>query len=698
MKRNKNTKYNDNAKATKIRKNRNKNIMRKLRKSEKIKDQNTSVDEKYVQGTLIISARGTGFVKLQKESSLIFKEVDVIEIDSRHLNTGLHGDQVKVLLHPTKSLDQARDQRASPLTGEVVEVLIRAKSGFAGILEHKEGSYWLCPSDQKMYTDIIIPQDKLAGAKIGQKVFAVITSWQDPHQPPEGKIVEVLGKPGDNESEMRAIALEKGFSTKFPAKVLKELDKFKNFLITKEEMNRRKDFRSISTFTIDPEDAKDFDDAISFRTLGKDLFEIGIHIADVSYFVRPGTELDKESFRRGTSVYLVDRTIPMLPEILSNDLCSIRPNEDKLCMSAVFEISRDGKVKKQWFGRTMIHSNKRFNYEEAQEILDKKHGLFYEELLTLNTIAKNIRKKRFEKGAISLDQEEIKFVLDEKSVPIKVIKKERQDTNRMIEEWMLLANRKIAEYMSSERNKRDSEHSRGIFVYRVHDLPPEENIHDLVLFLKQIGFNLKTQKGRVSPHDLNTLIKNLEGRPEKSTVQTAIIRSMAKAIYSTKNIGHFGLAFAFYTHFTSPIRRYPDIAVHRLLNEALTKKYIKTKEWDIYETVANFSSMREKEAANAERASIKYKQVEYMSSRIGKIYSGIITGITNWGIFVEETETKCEGLVRMRDMQDDYYMYSQKDIALIGKRTRKKYRLGDKVKIKVKDANLNQKTIDYVLV
>jgi len=664
-----------------------------------------------VKGVISISAKGTGYVKV------VDYDEDP-EIDFKHLNTALHGDTVEIILYPKNKNRQ---------TAEVSKIITRAKTRFAGVLEAENGVFFLKPDDTKMYTDILIPKENLNGAKIGQKVFVEITSWIDGKIAPLGKVIKVLGRPGDNNTEMNSIAMEKGFDSELPGKVEDEARRIKQEGIRNTDYAGRRDFRKTLTFTIDPSDAKDFDDAISFRILPSlikegagggnsgEVYEIGIHIADVSHYVKVGSALDAEARERGTSVYLVDRTIPMLPEILSNDLCSLVPNKDRLTMSAVFTIDKNAKVKTQWFGHTVIHSQKRFTYEGAEESIKKPNAPLHKELSILNNLAKKLTKERFAQGAISLDQEEVKFILDDKGVPIKVIKKERGDSNKLIEEFMLLANKKVAEILSPKKNigKKNEEQDSSVSIYRVHDEPSKEKMADLAFFLRSLGHKVSLQNGIIPTYEINKLLLSLEGKSEEDTVQRAVIRSMAKAIYSTKNIGHYGLAFEYYTHFTSPIRRYPDIMVHRLLSSYLAGKKIKQdKLWE-YEKLAIVSSEQEKRASDAERASIKYKQVEYMSKRLGKTFEGIISGMTQWGMYVEETETKCEGLVRMRDMQDDFYVFNEKKLELVGqgKKSRrpsgsgsrpqasgKIYRLGGKVRIKVSSVDLEKKTIDYVLV
>jgi ribonuclease R len=632
---------------------------------------------RHAEGIISISHKGVGTVRVKGMD-------DTIEIDHSFLHTACHGDTVRVLMHPTS--------RDGGKKGEVSEILRRSKQGFSGVIEKEHDTYFLIPSDLKMYADIVVPSAKLNGAKIGQKVFVRITDWTDHKKAPIGEVVKVLGMPMEHNAEMEAIALEKGFDALFPPLVDREAKEIAEAGIKDSDLKNRRDMRETTTFTIDPEDAKDFDDALSFKKLTNGKIEIGIHIADVSHYVRPQTALDDEAKRRGTSVYLVDRTIPMLPEELSNGLCSLNPNVDRLTFSAVFEMDKEGHVHKEWFGRTVIHSDKRFTYENAQKVLDDKKGEFYEELSCLNSIAKKLLKKRFEEGAISLEQDEVKFKLDEKGVPISVYTKSRGDTHKLIEEFMLLANRRVAEYMSSKKK------GAGVFVYRIHDLPNKEKMRDLATFLKRLGHTVHMKDGIIPAEEINRLVGRLEHSPLRDTVHTAIIRTMAKAIYSTKNIGHYGLGFKFYTHFTSPIRRYPDVIVHRLLDSFIEEKVIPKERWFEYELMSTEASSREKEAAEAERASIKYKQVEYMSTRIGETFEGIITGVTEWGLYVEEKVTKCEGMIRMRDLSDDYYTFDKAHMSISGKKTHRKYTLGDKVKFAVKGADMNKKTIDYSLV
>lgn len=631
-----------------------------------------------LEGTISISNKGYGTVRVKDRE-------DTVEIDHSFLRTACQGDMVKIILHPKKAGDKDK--------GEIVEILRRSKKGYAGVLEKENSTYFLIPSDLKMYADIIIPEDKLNKAQVGQKVYVEIIDWKDAKKAPIGEVIKVLGMPMEHNAEMEAIALEKGFDSHFPINVETEAKKIANDGVREKDMGGRRDIRSVTTFTIDPEDAKDFDDALSIKEIGKNIYEIGIHIADVSHYVKLNSPLDIEAQTRGTSVYLVDRTIPMLPEELSNGLCSLNEGVDRLTFSAIFEIDTEGKIHKQWFGRTIINSNKRFTYENAQKILDDKNGLFYEELHILNNIAKKLLKIRFKEGAISLEQDEVKFKLDEKGVPIYVYVQERGDTNKLIEEFMLLANRHVAEYMTKPKENKGS-----VFLYRIHGKPDKERMKDLSMFLKKLGYHTKLVDGIIPSDEINALILKLEDSPIRDTINSAIIRTMAKAIYSTKNIGHYGLGFDFYTHFTSPIRRYPDVIVHRLIQDSLSGNIIPKERWYEYEKMSIEASNREREAAEAERASIKYKQVEYMSSRIGQKFEGVITGVTEWGLYIEDKKTKCEGMVRMRDMKDDYYTFDKKYMSIRGSKTHKKYTLGDKINFIVKEADMNKKTIDYGII
>ena len=631
-----------------------------------------------VEGRISINKKGVGYVRVKDLD-------DSIEIDHNHLNTALHGDRVKACV--------AGKTKYGLCAGEVLEVIARGKKGHAGVLEEENGSYFLIPQDHRMYTDIHIPSSEINGAKPGDKIFVTLLHWKDPMKSPWGRVEEILGAPGDNNAEMRAIALERGFSERFPDKVEKESEKIEKRGITEDDAKERRDFRETLTFTIDPADAKDFDDALSFKELPDEAYEIGVHIADVSHYVREGTEIDKEAERRNTSVYLVDRTIPMLPEALSNNLCSLVPKEDRLTFGAVFVMNKNAEVVSEWFGRTIIHSKKRFTYEEAQEVLNVKHGPFFRELSAMNDLAKNLHDKRFRAGAIALDQEEVKFVLDEKGVPISVYTKVRTDTHKLIEEFMLLANRKVAEFGS--KNQKGKER---LFVYRVHAKPDEDKMLDLSIFLRNLGLKVHLHDGIIPSSDLNHVVENLEGKPEADTVQTRIIRSMQKAEYTVNNIGHYGLAFGFYTHFTSPIRRYPDVLVHRLLSTYLSGGAVEEKKSAWLAGACEYSSEREKEASEAERGSIRYKQVEYMSSRIGETYNGIVSGLSEWGVYIEEEVTKCEGMVMLRDVDEDFYTFDERKYEVRGERSGRTFTLGDKLKIKVRAADLRTKTIDYELI
>ncbi|MFA6338799.1 MAG: ribonuclease R [Candidatus Paceibacterota bacterium] len=636
--------------------------------------------ERIVRGIISTNSKGVGYL-----TTTFFKQD--IEINSEMLNTALNNDEVEVEVLPLKKNERPK--------GQVTQIIRRAKDTFVGVVEETPNAFFVIPDDRKMYTDIFIPKFKTTNLKSGLKVLVKIINWKDPKKNPEGKVLEVLGEKGKHEVEIRSIILERGIDETFSEEISNEAEhiKFEKGKITQEEFSKRRDFRNISTFTIDPKNAKDFDDAISITKINDNTYEIGVHIADVSHYVRTKTKIDKEAENRSFSVYLVDRTIPMLPEILSNDLCSLNPNEEKLAFSAVFEITNDSKVIKQWFGKTVIKSDKRFTYEEAQDVIDNG-GKFEEELRILNKIAKQLEKKKLHYGAIDFEQQEIQIEIDENGKPVKISKKSRLDTHKLVEEFMLLANRKVAEFISKNTEKKKG----AIGVYRIHDMPKREKIIELSFFLKALGYDLPHKDGEVKSKDFNALLDSINGSAEESLIKTAAVRSMAKAIYSTVNIGHFGLAFEYYTHFTSPIRRYADLLVHRILETHLTNAKISSNEFERLHNITKKMSEKEIMAAEAERSSYKYKQVEYMSERIGQEFNGIISGVTEWGIYVEEKETRSEGMVRLKSLTDDFYVLDPKQYSIIGEKTKKKYSLGDKVHFKVVAANLDQKNLDYQLI
>lgn len=643
---------------------------------------------KTLEGTLRLTTKGFGFLKQEVKTD------NDIRIEAEFLNTGMNNDKVQVVLLPTSTKD-------APL-GKVIKIVARAKMSFVGVLKKSEygKDFFLIPDDNKMYARIIIPSEKNLDAKTEQKVLVEITKWENAKEDPQGEVIEVLGQAGDNNVEMRSIVLDKGMSIEFPKKVEEEAQAMHSSEkeVIKRELEHRRDFRDVTTFTIDPASAKDLDDALSFQELPDGNIEVGIHIADVTGYVKDGSEIDKEAKKRATSIYLVDRTIPMLPSVLSDDICSLKADVERLAFSAVFTFNKEsiqegGKLEilDQWFGETIIKSDKRFAYEDAQKIMDDGEGLFCDELTKLNSISYKLRELKFKAGAISLETDEVKFVLDKNGVPIDVVRKHRKDIHKMIEDFMLLANKKIAEYASKKIDNKE-----GKFIYRIHPKPEADRISNLIELLRNLGYNLSMKNGGVSSSDMNDVILKAQGTAEESLIQTATIRSMAKAVYSTKNVGHFGLAFRHYTHFTSPIRRYPDTMVHRLI-----KLYLKNKKpSDVmlaeYNTLSNHSSEQEQVATRAERDSVKYKQVEYMTKRVGETYDGTISGIAKWGIYVEENHSKSEGMISLRSMNDDFYEFDEKALTITGRKHGKKYRLGDTVKIKVKSADMEKKMIDYV--
>jgi ribonuclease R len=601
-----------------------------------------------------------------------------IYVKTHDLRAAMHGDRVEV--------EVLRGRHGENPEGRVKKILKRARTRFVGRVEVTKNYAFVVPDFKKIHQDFFIYTENINGAQTNDKVVIEVTQWSDGDKNPEAKVVEILGKTGENEAEIHSIMAEFDLPFRFPQNVLHESEQIKEGF-TAEEIGRRRDFRQVLTFTIDPEDAKDFDDALSFKKLPNGNYEVGVHIADVTHYVRPGTQLDDDAYDRATSVYLVDRTVPMLPERLSNELCSLRPHEDKLTFAAVFEMNIKGKVINEWYGRTIIHSDHRFSYESAQQVIESGRGQFSEELRTLNTIALALRKERFGKGAVNFETTEVKFVLDPKGKPLSVIQKIRKDAHKLIEEFMLLANKGVATFVFNLKKGGE----KNTFVYRTHDYPDPDRVADFAKFAKQFGHKLQVDEKTIS-RSLNALMDEIEGKPEQNVLQQLAVRAMAKAKYTTDTKGHFGLAFPHYTHFTSPIRRYPDMMVHRMLQHYLDggKPYNKTE----FEEKCVHSSEREKRAADAERASIKYKQVEFMSMAENKLYDGIITGVTDFGIFVEIIDTKCEGMLRLADMKDDHYEFDEKNYRVIGRRRKKVYRLGDKVQVWVKKTDVDRRLID----
>ena len=625
-------------------------------------------------------------------------------IAERSMGCALNGDKVEVVLFPRR---KGKEQE-----GEVVNVLERKKTEFVGILEVKP-TFAFLNIDKKLLThDMFIPLEKLNGGKDGQRCVGRIVEWSSKEKNPIGEIVAVLGDVGNNDAEMHAILAEFGLPYSYPQEVEDAANEISD-VIDAEEIARRKDMREVLTFTIDPRDAKDFDDALSIRKLESGLWEVGVHIADVTHYVTPNSIIDKEAYKRATSVYLVDRTIPMLPERLCNNICSLRPNEDKLAYSVVFQLDEFAEVKSYEICRTVINSNRRFTYEEAQEIIESQQSIvnsqqsldntetreqYRAELLKLNELAKILRVKRFAKGAIAFDRVEVRFEIDEKGKPLSVYFKEAKEANKLIEEFMLLANKTVASHIGKPKGVKGAKTKPKTFVYRVHDVPNPDKLENFSTFIKRFGYKLKTTgKNQEVSSAINNLLDQVAGKREQNLIETLAVRSMAKATYTTENIGHYGLAFDYYSHFTSPIRRYPDMMAHRLLTRYLFEEGHSVNKNE-YEEYCEHSSDMEQLAASAERASIKYKQVEYMSERLGQVYDGVISGVTDWGIYVELNENKCEGMIPIRCLDDDYYEFDEKNYCIVGRHTGKRYQLGDELTVRIAKTDLVKKQLDFELV
>jgi ribonuclease R len=638
------------------------------------------------EGVLMVRGKGTGFVSIPDS------EEDIV-IEREALGFALDGDVVEITLKP--AVPGKRRE------GKVTKVVSRTWRELIGTVKERvvEGKkqFYFNPDNHRVHVRPILPD--ATPNDLNMKVAIEFTSWTSEHTDPIGKITEVLGRAGDHETEMQAIIRGGGFTKTFPEPVQQEAhtlyERRAEIFAEAEKDPKRRDMRDTVTMTIDPHDAKDFDDALSLKTLPNGNYEVGIHIADVSHYVTVGSILDQEAKDRGTSVYLVDRVIPMLPEVLSNDLCSLRPHEDRLAFSAVFEMTPDARVVNEWYGQTIINSNRRFAYEEAQTVLDTGSGDYLAELTTMMTLGRILRKRRFANGAIAFEQPEVKFELDERGAPIRAYKKERTETMLMIEDFMLLANESVATYINNLAQKKGRDMA---FIYRIHDVPNPDKIEELSLFLKVLGYEFETHKGIVKATDINKLLKEVTGTPEENLIKTATIRSMAKAIYSTKNIGHFGLAFKYYTHFTSPIRRYPDLLAHRLLRLHLDNHPISPSEFSKFESISIQSSKREMEAVSAERDSIKFKQVEFMMNRVGTEFDAVITGTADWGIYVQEQEALCEGMVRLASIKGDFYEHQATKYQIRGQRTGKVYRLGDPVRVKLVRADAEERQLDFELI